>query len=163
AFSGNGYVNIQLYILDHFNWDNMWYGKSYVDLFYSWIPRSIFIDKPPIDEGIYIANLYLGDSFQPTTPAHSMVFYSWPPGTMGIGYINFHIIGIVLAYFILGRIQKIIQLIFIEMNYAPFILFLYTFIVIKFQLTNFYIFSAINYILLLIVFSFFCKLTVRNK
>ncbi|KAA6332248.1 hypothetical protein EZS27_019220, partial [termite gut metagenome] len=41
AFSGNGYVNIQLYILDHFNWDNMWYGKSYVDLFYSWIPRSI--------------------------------------------------------------------------------------------------------------------------
>jgi hypothetical protein len=161
--SGNSYVNIQLYIIDHFNTENIWYGRSYIDLFYAWLPRSVFTDKPPVDDGMYIVNHYYGYFFQPSTPIRLMIQTSWPPGTMGIGYINFHFIGIILAYFILGRLMKMGYLIFTKMRYSPLILFFYSFLVVKFQLTNFYIFYTISYVFLLIVLSIMIKLFIKMR
>lgn len=137
-FSGNEYVNIQLLIHNYFETHPFWYGTSYKGLFYMFVPRSLFPDKPPIDEGVYIFNLfYRGDPF--TNESIS----SWPPSTFGIFYANFGFLGVIFGGYIHGFLLKKIENMFDGTKCNPFILCLYSFMVIKFQLTAYYFANTI--------------------
>ncbi len=148
---GNEYVSIQLTILGGFNSSNIWCGTSYKDLLYSIIPSSIYKDKPPVDEGMYIYNNLIGNNYSPSTPMRIMEANSWPPGTMGIMFSNFHFLGILFGYLILGLVYNFLyrELWCTKFN-AP-IVFVYLFTVIKFELTNFYIFNLIMILFILML------------
>lgn len=158
---GNEYVSIQLAILGLFNYENLWLGSSYIDLLYSVIPRSIFIDKPPIEEGIYIFNNIIGNSVTPSYPARKMTLVGWPPGTMGVMFANFHILGVVVGYFILGVIYNFYYLALRNSNFNIPLVFIYLFVVIKFELTNHYIFHLITILILLKATSLLQKINFK--
>ena len=141
----------------------MWLGVSYLDLLYSFIPSSLYLDKPPVAEGVYFFNNIIGNIHSPPYPARKMILVGWPPGTMGIMYSNFHVFGIAVGYYILGIIYKYSFLKLVKSNYnIPFI-YLYLYIVVKFELTNHYIFHLITVIVFLKVIIFFQRKFFSNK
>jgi oligosaccharide repeat unit polymerase len=160
---GNEYVSIQLSILGSFNFSNLWLGASYMDLLYSFIPSSIYLDKPPVAEGVYFFNNIIGNIHTPPYPARKMILVGWPPGTMGIMYSNFHIFGIAFGYYILGILYKYSYLKLLKSNYSIPIIYLYLYIIIKFELTNHYIFHLTTLIILLRLIVFFQRKFFSNK
>ena len=160
---GNEYVSIQLSILGSFNFSNLWLGASYLDLLYSFIPSSIYLDKPPVAEGVYFFNNIIGNIHTPPYPARKMILVGWPPGTMGIMYSNFHIFGIAFGYYILGILYKYSYLKLLKSNYSIPIIYLYLYIIIKFELTNHYIFHLTTLIILLRLIVFFQRKFFSNK
>lgn len=158
---GNEYVNIQLSILGYFDYTNLWLGSSYMDLFYSFLPSSMYNDKPPVEEGVYYFNIIKGHVHSPPFPARKMILVGWPPGTMGVMFSNFHVVGIILGYFILGRIYKLVYSLMINSNFNITLVYLYLFVLLKFELTNHYIFHTISLILSLSVLAFMQKIFLK--
>jgi oligosaccharide repeat unit polymerase len=70
-------------------------GKTYLNIFAAPIPRSLWPDKPIIDEGGIVGKAIFGDEY-----------YGIPPGNAGLFYLNFHIPGIVVGFFILGLLHR---------------------------------------------------------
>lgn len=151
---GNEYISIQLSILGSFDFSNLWLGTSYLDLFYSFIPSSIYLDKPPVEEGVYFFNNIIGDIHRPPYPANKMILVGWPPGTMGIMYSNFHILGIVFGYYVLGLIYKYSYIKLLNSNYNIPIIYSYLYVLLKFELTNHYIFHLVTLLIILRVIVF---------
>ena len=69
-------------------------GKGYLELFYFWIPRSLWHDKP-LSSGLSFGRTYFSESWQA-----GQAFYS--PTLIGDSYMNFGIPGVVLILFIYG-------------------------------------------------------------
>ncbi len=59
------YTRHHLLVLDEFDISDIWLGKSYLDLIYSPIPRTLYEDKPPIDDGVYLRSIVLGYEVEP--------------------------------------------------------------------------------------------------
>lgn len=146
---GNDYINIQLSILGYFDFSNLWLGKSYGDLLYSVIPSSLYPDKPPVAEGVYFFNNVIGNVQTPPYPARNMVLVGWPPGTMGIMFSNFHIFGVIFGYYILGLFYKYTYKKLLASNFSVSIIYLYLYVLLKFELTNHYIFHLTTLLILL--------------
>lgn len=160
---GNEYISIQLSILASYNMSNLWLGVSYMDLFYSFIPSSMYLDKPPVAEGVYFFNNIIGNTHTPPYPARKMILVGWPPGTMGIMYTNFHVLGIALGYYILGRLYKYSYLKLLQSNYSIPIIYFYIYLTIKFELTNHYIFHLLALIVVLRIIVFFQRKIVSIR
>ena len=74
------------------------YGQSYYRIFFTWIPRLFWGDKPLNTETIVGSWLY-----------PDIVGMVVPPGVIGDAYINFGVIGVFLMFFfgiIFGRLDK---------------------------------------------------------
>src|SRR5690606_26344605 len=85
------YIDHYLLVMEHFSVDNLWWGKSFIDILYASIPRKIFPDKPPVDDGVYLRSIAEGMDVTPPTPYKDMYQSSWPPETIGTMYMNFWI------------------------------------------------------------------------
>jgi oligosaccharide repeat unit polymerase len=159
---GNEYISIQLSILGFFNFSNLWLGVSYMDLFYSFIPSSIYLDKPPVAEGVYFFNNIIGNIHTPPYPARKMILVGWPPGTMGIMFSNFHVFGIAFGYYILGLFYKYSYVKLLTSNYSIPIIYLYLYVILKFEITNHYIFHLLTIIIILRLIVFLQRKFFRN-
>lgn len=115
-----------LMIYSLFNSDNLWLGKSFQDLLYSPIPRGIFPDKPPLDEGVYIYNIAHGNMVAPSTPLNKMIAVGWPPNTITNMYINFSYIGVLFGGLVYGYFLKYFYNLTIVLNYNPISIYLYS-------------------------------------
>ena len=91
---------------------------------------------PPIDEGVYIYNLFLGRPVEPPLPTILMAANSWPPRTFGNGYMNFGLAGVVIFSFIQGWITGVAFKFMVRSNRHPIFLFLFLLIVFSFQVSN---------------------------
>jgi len=105
--SNLSYVPQYVYIINCYSTDDYWLGRSFNDLAVAFLPSSLYPDKPPVDDGVYIRNHALGARFVPSTPAKKMELTGWPPQTIGIGWINFGVFGVIFLSFIYGYLQKI--------------------------------------------------------
>ena len=74
------------------------------------IPSSIFINKPPIDDGFYLMNLIHGNVLGPNSGRNNidLTIGSLPFTSQGLGYANFGILGIIIVGFLTGCLYKII-------------------------------------------------------
>lgn len=115
-----------LLIYSLFNIDNLWLGRSFQDLLYSPIPRGLFPNKPPLDEGVYIYNIAHGNIVSPSTPLNQMIAVGWPPNTITNMYINFSFIGIIFGGFIYGYFLKYFYNLVLTLNYNPISIYLYS-------------------------------------
>lgn len=115
-----------LMIYSIFDSSNYWYGASFKDILYAPIPRSIYPDKPPIDEGVYIYNIAHGNIVSPTTSPQKMTAVGWPPNTITNMYINFGYIGVPIGGIIFGYFLKYFYNLTIKLNYNPISIYLYT-------------------------------------
>lgn len=146
--SGNSYVDIQALIINFFDKNSYWGGESYKSLSGMFIPRSLYPDKMAIDEGVYVHEMIY--NYKDVLKCKDFTS-SYPPSTLGIMYANFGYLGIVFGGFLLGVIHKYAYNLFTKLQNV-FVVNIYVFLIIKFQLTTFYIVNFIYNIILLMVF-----------
>ncbi|WP_280744953.1 MULTISPECIES: O-antigen polymerase [unclassified Parabacteroides] len=158
-------VNISLFILTHYDKNNQWYGKGVVDLLFAPIPRSIYEEKSPVDEGRYITAAAQGMDFKPPTSLTKLPKYGWPPGSFGLGYINAGIVGILLFAFMRGFIlscicNRCLQNIRKDSFYYIVVYFL---TIHFFDLTNLNSFNYLTHIMTFFIFYRMSKFLNLNK
>lgn len=104
-FDEFSYVGRDTYVYDHFNSSNFWHGGNYKGLITAFIPYHFYPDKPPVDDGIYLANIMYGHWVSPPVPRDDLVIsYSIPFSTAGILFANFGTIGVFFGELMLGII-----------------------------------------------------------
>ncbi|WP_271399255.1 O-antigen polymerase [Salinicoccus roseus] len=160
------YIDHYLLILNHFTLEKLWWGKSYIDLIYAPLPSSIYPDKPPVDDGVYLRTIANGMDVTPSMPFRELFQSSWPPETVGIMYMNFWIPGVFLGMFILGLIYNISYQYMRKSDYTVFSIIMYGTIVLNFQLSNLRIVQTLTDIILIIIFvglaSYITKIFKKN-
>lgn len=143
-FNSMAYMKTQLLIQNYFDNHSFWYGRIYTFLLYIFIPRSLCPTKPFIDEGSYIYNMI----DNPIDVLSTNYFYnSWPPFTCGISYANFGFIGVILGGVIIGYLHSYIYRRVNGNKESLLNVVLYIFLVLKFQLTIYYI-ANLSYLLI---------------
>lgn len=107
VFSEFSYVGRDTYVYHYFSVDNYWLGKNYLNLLVSFIPSSIYTNKPCVDDGNYLCNIMYGYQVSPNAGRDDLpIKYSIPFSTQGCTYANFGIIGVVFAGLLLGIIYR---------------------------------------------------------
>lgn len=115
-----------LMIYSLFDYDNLWLGRSFLDILYSPIPRGFFPDKPPLDEGVYLYNIAHGNYVEPGTSLRKMTVVGWPPSTITNMYINFWYFGVILGAIIIGYFLKYFYNLALDLKYNPLVIYFYT-------------------------------------
>jgi hypothetical protein len=88
-------------MLAYFTPDRMWMGRSYIDLAFAPVPRSVYPRKPPVDDGVYLKMIVDGHPVRPSTPLAEMLPTSWPMGNLVL-YMNFGPAGLLVGMFLGG-------------------------------------------------------------
>jgi len=129
-------VGRDAFVYDYFNLHNFWWGRSYLNLLKAPIPSSIFPDKPPIDDGMYLNQLLHGYTVDPNQGRTSLyVKYSIPFSTQGAMYANFGIVGVIISEFLLGMLYAKIYKLVIDTR-DIFAIILYQLIIYQLELTT---------------------------
>lgn len=146
-------VDRDIFVIDYFKNNQFWVGKGYVDLLYSPIPSSIFSNKPPVDDGVYLANLIKGYDISPSMPFKDIPFKSSVPFTQfGILYANLGFIGLIFGMFFTGFIYQFTYKIVNDTKFDIFSLIIYQVIMYTFKFSN----LAISMTLQTIIFTLLC-------
>lgn len=96
--------DIELLVLRHFDATNFWGGSSFFDLRYFFCPISVCLDKPPLDDGVYLYNISLNGAVALGTPVSQLQVSSLPFETWSIGFANFGLWGVVAGGVIQGML-----------------------------------------------------------
>lgn len=152
---GSSYVDIQAGLEEYFHDHDFWMGKTFENPHHAFIPRSLLPSKRPVDEGVYVfaaiydgVNVFNKDSY----------INSWPPSTLGSMYSNFGYFGIVFGAFLLAFIHHYFYKLFKNNTNNILVVYLYSFAIIKFQLTFYYFANMSYHILYLLAFVIIFKL-----
>ena len=106
-FDEFSYLGRDTFIFNTFNVDNYWLGANFLNLAVGAIPSRVFLDKPALDDGVYICNWMYGYEVSPTTPYRDVpIKNSFPFSTQGCMYTNFGIIGVIIGGLILGILYR---------------------------------------------------------
>jgi len=159
------YVPHYTAIINYFRTHALWLGASFKGLITGFIPSSIFPNKPPVDDGMYLYSICFGrgDIF-PTMPARSLNYSSYPLETFGSMYANFGVVGTIIGFYILGRIigrsyRKLQK----TENNRLFAIIIYTTVVTSFQLSTLRIEQfIISYVKWLLIFWLLSTIRLRG-
>ncbi|MDT0627740.1 O-antigen polymerase [Alteromonas sp. W364] len=156
-------IDISLFIFSHFDSvDKLWFGASLSDFFTGFIPSSIYPEKPPLDEGVYIYALAHGYDVYPPTAFNKMLPVGWPLSRMTGPYVNFGIIGVVVFAALTGIVLKVFENIMIRSAYSPQTILLYCIIVVtNFGLTNAFVFNLLTVIVMLSILTLLIKIRIK--
>jgi hypothetical protein len=130
------YVDTYVFITSHFNVDNLWLGRVYLDLLLAPIPSGIYAEKPPVDDGVYVATLLTQRDVTPGTPFADLVPTSCPPETLGTMYMNFWLPGVILGMYLLGGIYRAAYRYMQCSGYNLFSIVLYGYVILVFGFSN---------------------------
>lgn len=153
-------VGRDTFVYEYFNSNNYWFGRNFLNIFVGWIPSSIFVNKPPVDDGMYLSNLILGYNVSPNQSANSLNFQSSIPfSTPGCLYANFGLIGIIIGGIFMGIVYKKIYSRIVNNNNAFNVVF-YVLIVYQLELST----LSISQVLIpLFVIAFIYLLVPKTK
>jgi len=168
AVTGLSYVDSYLFIINHFQPDRIWWGRTYLDLVTAPIPSSLYRDKPPIDDGVYVRTLVGGEEVRPPTSRRELYPSSWPPETLGTMYMNFWIPGVLLGMFILGCVYRGAYEYMRWSKYTLFSILSYGVILANFHLSNLRIVQVSTRLTMMVMlftllFGAKVKRTARNR
>lgn len=88
---------VEFLVIEYFSTDNYWLGRSWADLLYAFCPINSCQNKPPMDDGVYLYNIYLFGSVELGQGVDQLVASSYPFETWSIFYANFGFIGVVVG------------------------------------------------------------------
>jgi hypothetical protein len=156
-------IDRSLFIYDYFNISNLWLGASFKDILTAPIPRSLFPDKPPVDEGVYIYNLLYGNIIEPGTSLQKLLKVGLPTSTITNMYINFYYPGIIVGSIMMGYLIKYFYNLLIISNYSPQSTFLYTNVIFgNLAITNLRIVGFLTIIFFLIIITYSLKFVIKD-
>jgi hypothetical protein len=115
-------------MLSYFDAGRFWWGASYRDLLYAPIPRSRFRNKPPVDDGVYFAEIISGREVRPSRPARELSVTSWPMGHF-TAYMNFGWPGFIVVMLLIGIITGAAYEYMRMSGHSPFSIYVYQFVV----------------------------------
>ena len=130
------YVDTYVFIVNHFDTTNLWLGRSYLDLVVAPIPSTMYPDKPPVDDGVYIRSLEHGMTVAPGMPYRLLFQSSTPPETLGLSYLNFWWPGVIIGMYLLGTVYKAAYAYMARSSYSLHSIYVYASIMLGFQFTN---------------------------
>jgi hypothetical protein len=133
------YNETYTFIVYYFSNHDPWYGQVFGDLLIRFTPFTNSTASPPIDEGVYIYNLYMGRHVFPPTDMSSMLWNSWPPNTFGNGFMNFRLTGVVIFCFLQGFLTGTAFRVASNMGFRPIPLFIYFWTVFGFYISNIFL------------------------
>jgi len=153
-------IDISLFIYSYFDESGkFWYGATFSDFFSGFIPSSLYENKPPLDEGVYIYNMAQGLVVEIGSPFKDMIPVGWPLSRVTSGYIHFGIVGIVVYAIFTGVILKYFYNLMVYSSYSPIWVAFYTYLMlIGFGISNAFVFNAITILCLLVILSFITNL-----
>lgn len=155
-------IDRSLFIYTYFNIDNLWFGKSFIDILYAPIPRMFFPDKPPVDEGVYIYNLLHGINVEPPTPLHKMMVVGLPTSTITNMYLNFWYPGIIVGGILMAYVIKYFFNLCKKTEYSPEAIMLYTSVIFgNFAITNLRIVGFLTLLVFIYLMTFFVTLKYK--
>lgn len=154
------YINTYIFVYIYFKNHEKWHGKIYSNLTTSFIPSTIYDDKPPVDEGVYIRTLLEGREVNPNDSFKNLYPSSWPPETFGNGYMNFGVLGVLIFNFILGYIKGFLYHTMIK-NRLFIYIFIYSYVLINFEISNLRIVQTFSTIFLFIIW--YCLVINRKE
>ena len=147
------YVDTYVFVCNHFDLDNIWMGRTFNDLLWGWIPRSFYPDKPPLDSGAYVYAMAAGKEVLPGTPSDQLLAVSWPPETLGTGYLNFWIPGVIGFSMALGVVLQAVYRWAQLSGFSLFSILIMQSFLFNFHITNLRIVqNAIGAIILILFF-----------
>lgn len=156
-FVNLSYADTYIFIIHHFDQDGYWWGRSFLDLLYAPIPSTVMDGKPPVDDGVYIRSLADGMRVQPPTPFADMYPSSFPPETIGNGYANAGLVGVVFGMSLLGMICRFAYA-YMQNKRTFLSLYIFLMVLLNFQLTNLRI---VQFMTSFVIVWVFCRLFVR--
>ena len=158
-------IDISLFIYSYFSeYSDFWWGASVSDLFTGVIPRGMYPDKPPLDEGVYIYSLAHFYNVHPPTPFNEMLPVGWPLSRVTGGYVHFGVVGVVLNAMLVGMILKYVYNLLKGTSYSPQAMMIYSVLLAtNFGITNAFIANGLVMIFMLIIASVCIKLVFRRR
>ena len=127
------YLTGDMYIFGHFNFSNYWGGRVYLNIFTQWIPRSLFPNKPPMDDGMYLLNMMRGVSVSPNMSTSQLLYQTSVPFTMeGALYANFGWLGLIIGCFLVGVFYEYVYKVMKDCDYNILSIFIYQTVIFEF-------------------------------
>lgn len=118
------YCDGDLFVFDYFKNHEYWYGASYLNIPLQVIPRSIYPQKPPMDDGMYLLNMMYGENVTPNMATADLKYQTSVPFTLESSlYSNFGFLGIVLGCLLVGVFYQYIYKILLSC-YCPIVMIL---------------------------------------
>ena len=130
------YVYIYVYICDAFPPGERWGGRTFLDLATAWAPRAFYEDKPALSAGRYVFAKAMGADVRPGMPADELFTVDWPPETLGVGYMNFGVAGVMVGFLLHGLVLQLAYSWMRKSGVTAFSLYIYLTILFSFSVSN---------------------------
>lgn len=118
------YCDGDLFAFDYFKNHDYWYGASYLNIPLQVIPRSLYPQKPPMDDGMYLLNMMYGETVTPNMATADLQFQTSVPFTLESSlYSNFGLLGIILGSLLVGVFYQYVYKVLISCH-CPIVMIL---------------------------------------
>jgi hypothetical protein len=157
-------IDLSIFVYSQFkSFDDYWVLATLKDFFTGFIPMSIFADKPPLDSGVYIYNMAIGNSVDIGSPFKNMFPVGWPLSRVTSGYVNFGYAGILIFAPLTGIILKYFYQLMLESNFSAVPVLLFTTLIFSnFGLSNAYVFNLLIIFICCLTLSFILNVILRS-
>jgi hypothetical protein len=163
VFEEYSFTSRDAFVYTNYHLDNMYYGRTLINFLTAPLPSSVFPWKPPVDDGIYLANFVAGYYILPPANVYP-IHNSFPFSSQGSMYANFGIIGLVIGAVILGIIYEYFYMLLKDTEYNIFTIFVYHTIINTLALSSKNITQTIIPIgLLIISFKIFTGIKLKKR
>lgn len=149
-FEEYSFVSRDAFVYTNYNLNNMYYGRTIINILTAPLPSSIFSWKPPVDDGMYLANFMRGYYVLPPTNILPII-NSMPFSSQGSMYANFGIIGVIIGSLLMGIIYAHSYRILKNTKYNVFMILIYKTIIYKLALSSKNIVQTLIFIVLLFI------------
>lgn len=151
-FMSLSYLDTYIFATQHYNAQNRHYGRTFLDLRTAFLPSALVVDKPPVDEGLYVRAATLGHRVEIGSPAWVYDHNSWPPETFGAAMMNFGPLGLPLFGFVLGAVLGMALKYLNAGRGSNFALLLTVNIYLNFELSNLRVVNFVTFAIAVAVF-----------
>jgi hypothetical protein len=163
-FISISYLDTYIFVVEFFNSNNFYYGSTFKDLLYAFVPSAYFPLKPPVDDGLYIRAAALGGYLEPGTPAITLRgLASWPGETFGTAYMNGGLPMVLIFGVIQGAAFSAAYLFFQKNPNSTFRLVFMMSIFINFKISNLRISNLVALIVCLVVSYYMVKFLMKFR
>lgn len=156
-------VSRDIFTFDYFSENDKWNGKVYLNIFVQPIPSTIYPNKPPMDDGMYLYNLQKGMTVDPNQSTSSLYYQTSNPfSSEGILFANFGLIGVVLGSIFIGYLYNYVYTKMRKSDFSIFMIITYQLVIYRFRLSTLHSLSTIIPILymFLILYIFNSRLII---
>lgn len=156
--AGESYVPFYIAIIHYFNDHDYWHGASFKGLLTAPIPSSLYKQKPPVDDGMYLFSIAHGNTdIRPVMPANELDGTSWPLETFGSMYANFGSFGVLVGMIVLGLVIGWSYKKMIVSDFSFLWLIMYVNVLFTFELSTLRIFQVFLAFVTFAIVSFFAN------